>query len=111
MAGIKVRLSVDHAIYTQAHRGFGGVCVWLAVSGRVGVPALAFIRGIGLPGCSCPQGRQGHVDITSGTEEIKEDPTSAVQAEGRPGPAAQFPPPRIKQRFNKSNVFYKSFTL
>ena len=56
---ISVRLSVDHAIYTQSHRGFGGVCVWLAVSGRVGVPALAFIRGIGLPGCSCPQGRQG----------------------------------------------------
>ena len=72
MAGIEVCLSVDHAIYTQAHRGFGGVCVWLAVSGRVGVPALAFIRGIGLPGCSCPQGRRGHVDTTNGTDEIME---------------------------------------
>ena len=27
---ISVRLSVDHAIYTQSHQGFGGVCVCLA---------------------------------------------------------------------------------
>ena len=104
MAGIEVRLSVDHAIYTQAHRGFGGVCVWLAVSGRVGVPALAFIRGIGLPGCSCPQGRQGHVDITSGTEETIEDPTSAVQAEGRRD-QPRFPPP---QKY-RNEIRYNNF--
>ena len=56
---ISVRLSVDHAIYTQSHRVFGGVCVWLVVSGRVGVPVPGLHKGYWAAWAQLPPGKAG----------------------------------------------------